>query len=98
MKSASEILLSHGIRVRSLREGNQKTRCPKCSHLRKHKSDPCLSVSIDTKGVRFLCHNCSFHGGEFYESEDRRPSPQTRHKPAGGGYAGMQHRAAAAWR
>lgn len=37
-----------------------KTLCPKCSHTRKHKNDPCLSVDVD-KGV-YNCHNCEFKG------------------------------------
>ena len=40
--------------------GQVKTRCPKCSHDRKKKSDPCLSVNID-EGV-WNCHNCGWKG------------------------------------
>lgn len=48
-----------GIEVKQ-RSGQTKVRCPKCSHNRKHKSDPCLSVNVDT-GV-YNCHNCEFKG------------------------------------
>tara|TARA_R110002072_G_scaffold249594_1_gene408498 strand:+ start:1955 stop:3652 length:1698 start_codon:yes stop_codon:yes gene_type:complete len=41
--------------------GQVKTKCPKCSQDRKKKSDPCLSVNIDT-GV-WNCHNCGWKGG-----------------------------------
>tara|TARA_R110000851_G_scaffold44178_3_gene108762 strand:- start:1419 stop:3110 length:1692 start_codon:yes stop_codon:yes gene_type:complete len=41
--------------------GQVKTKCPKCSQDRKKKSDPCLSVNIDT-GV-WNCHNCGWTGG-----------------------------------
>ena len=41
--------------------GVVKTTCPKCSHTRKKKTDPCLSVDID-KGV-YKCHNCDWKGG-----------------------------------
>ena len=41
--------------------GQVKTKCPKCSQERKKKSDPCLSVNIDT-GV-WNCHNCGWKGG-----------------------------------
>jgi twinkle protein len=37
-------------------KGETKTLCPKCSHTRKKKKDPCLSVNIDT-GVAY-CWNC----------------------------------------
>jgi twinkle protein len=40
--------------------GQVKTLCPRCSDLRKHKSDPCLSVNLD-QGV-WNCHNCGFSG------------------------------------
>lgn len=40
--------------------GNVKVPCPKCSHTRKHKNDPCLSVLIE-EGV-YNCHNCGWSG------------------------------------
>jgi twinkle protein len=99
MKSASQILSENHIVIRSLREGNVKTKCPKCSHLRRHKSDPCLSVSIKSDGVVFQCHNCGFHGGEYFESRAERPVWTAKpRRPRGGGYSGLQHAAASAWR
>lgn len=50
----------YGIIVRKT-SGQVKTKCPKCSKDRKKKSDPCLSVNIDT-GV-WNCHNCGWKGG-----------------------------------
>jgi twinkle protein len=47
------------IRVRRS-SGQEKTICPKCSHTRKKKTDPCLSVDHD-KGV-WNCHNCNWSG------------------------------------
>ncbi len=41
--------------------GQTKTKCPKCSHDRKKKGEPCLSVNID-EGV-WNCHNCGWKGG-----------------------------------
>lgn len=41
-------------------KGQVKTKCPKCSHERKKKSDPCLSVNID-EGI-WNCHNCGWAG------------------------------------
>ena len=40
--------------------GLAKVICPKCSHLRKKKHDPCLSVNI-TEGL-YKCHNCEWSG------------------------------------
>ena len=40
--------------------GQAKVKCPKCSHERKKKSDPCLSVNID-EGI-WNCHNCGWKG------------------------------------
>ncbi len=50
----------NGIMVKRT-SGQVKTKCPKCSQDRKKKSDPCLSVNIDT-GV-WNCHNCGWKGG-----------------------------------
>jgi len=51
--------LDNGIVVKKT-NGQIKTRCPKCSHDRKKKSDPCLSVNID-EGI-WNCHNCGWNG------------------------------------
>ena len=62
-----EILSSFGIRLRSSHPGNHKTICPRCSHTRKHKRDPCLSVMIERDGVVFNCHNCGHAGGRRHD-------------------------------
>lgn len=46
--------------MRAGQHGNVKVPCPKCSHTRKHRSDPCLSVLIE-EGV-YNCHNCGWSG------------------------------------
>lgn len=48
----------NNIDVSKVRGG--KMPCPKCSHDRKHKSDPCLSVDLRT-GL-FNCHHCGYKG------------------------------------
>jgi len=40
--------------------GTVKVKCPKCSHDRKKKNDPCLSVNIDEGNYK--CHNCDWKG------------------------------------
>ena len=42
------------------RSGETKTLCPMCSHTRKKKNDPCLSVNVD-EGI-WNCFNCSWSG------------------------------------
>lgn len=49
------------INTRNKTSGSMKTTCPQCSHLRKKKSDPCLSVNLDKK--MWNCHNCGWAGG-----------------------------------
>ena len=49
-----------GIDVRGKHSGEIKTVCPKCSHLRSKRRDPCLNVNLD-KGL-FHCHHCSWAG------------------------------------
>ena len=40
--------------------GNIKTKCPKCSHNRRNKTDLCLSVNLD-EGL-YNCHHCGWNG------------------------------------
>ena len=47
--------------------GMTKTKCPKCSHERKKKSDPCLSVNLD-KGL-YNCHNCGWAGSVKFKAK-----------------------------
>jgi twinkle protein len=60
--------------------GQIKTKCPKCSHERKKKSEPCLSVNID-EGI-WNCHNCGWKGSlkktnymqeVFYKRPTKKP-------------------------
>lgn len=36
--------------------------CPQCSHTRKKKTDPCLSVSFTDEAILYNCHNCGWSG------------------------------------
>jgi twinkle protein len=58
MAALVELLLEQGIRLRSYGEGDRKTLCPKCSHTRKDRRDPCLSVRIDSYSALWNCHHC----------------------------------------
>ena len=49
----------HGIYLKNT-SGQEKTKCPECSHGRNKQSDPCLSVNID-EGV-WNCHHCGWMG------------------------------------
>lgn len=64
-------LQAQGIDLGRKQSGQIKTRCPKCSHERKKKNDPSLSVDIDN-GV-WNCHHCGWSGGvnEFVKPETR---------------------------
>lgn len=68
----------HGIYVRRS-NGQDKTKCPKCSHQRKKGSDPCLSVNID-EGV-WKCHHCGW-SGSINEKKEYTPSPIVKPKEA----------------
>lgn len=47
-----------------------KQTCPNCSHLRKNKSEPCLSVTYTDDAVLYKCHNgCGFEGVVYYRSK-----------------------------
>lgn len=63
----NHILLSNlGIDLKNIKTSG-KCLCPKCSHTRKKKSDPCLSVDIE-KGM-YNCHNCGWKGFVSTDSE-----------------------------
>ncbi len=49
----------YGIKIKKS-SGQVKTTCPKCSHERRKKTEPCLSVNID-EGI-WNCHNCGWKG------------------------------------
>ena len=52
-------LESNGIYVKAT-SGQEKTKCPQCSHRRRKSFDLCLSVNID-EGV-WNCHHCGWSG------------------------------------
>jgi len=82
MASLADKLRERGIRLQRYEIGDQKALCPQCSHTRKKKTDPCLSVTIDGEGAVWNCHNhgCGFAGGVSDRDEPasvpRRPRPK----------------------
>lgn len=59
-KTIRELFLELGIETKRYK-GNDKVLCPKCSHTRKNKKDPCLSIDLETGD--YNCHNdCGFKG------------------------------------
>jgi twinkle protein len=58
-----QLLEAKGINLKGRTGGQIKTVCPQCSHERKNKKDPCLSVNVDDGA--YTCHNCSFKGRVF---------------------------------
>ena len=69
------------INISSLRIGNNKIRCPKCSHTRKNKSDPCLSVTLESdNSYVWHCHHCGYSGGYSPNHHKRNYYPYTDKK------------------
>ncbi|MBN9453846.1 MAG: toprim domain-containing protein [Bosea sp.] len=73
-----ETAKAEGIRLRSWAQGNHKTTCPRCSHLRKKKTDPCLSVTVFADRVRWQCHHCGWTGGAGGDDFRRNPVREVR--------------------
>lgn len=72
MMAAFERLNAEGIRLASYAVGSHKATCPNCSHQRRKKGDPCLSVMIEEGGgATWNCHHCGWAGG--FRSGDYRP-------------------------
>ena len=64
------ILNQLGIKIKTSKFGEQKVKCPKCSHLRKKKAEPCLSVNVEEGWWR--CHHCSWKGSvKYYRKETK---------------------------
>src|SRR5437764_9416337 len=82
MATLAERLLEHGTRPRSYAIGNHKLLCPKCSHTRKNKSDPYLSLTIEDDGAVWDCKNgCGFRGA-LKESEAPMARPRSKRPTA----------------
>lgn len=60
---------SLGIDTKGRSRGSFKTTCPKCSHTRRNKTEPCLSVDLDKNVWR--CHHCDWRGPEKGYAKDR---------------------------
>ena len=56
--------------------GDVKTKCPECTPTRKNKSDPSLSVNVET-GL-FMCHNCGWAGTAEKNEKRREIRPYVR--------------------
>lgn len=73
-----EKLGSLGIEVHKIRGSQGKVICPKCSHGRKKKKDPCLSVNI-SEGW-YNCWNCEWSGNVVHDMDDSK-SKRTYTRP-----------------
>ena len=100
MKTAEQLITELGIRGkrRAMGGGNFKTLCPKCSHTRKHKSDPCLSVRVDNSGVGVRCHNCGWTNGKFFDGQGSPSTIKTMKKASTVQYSDLLHKARAGWK
>ncbi|MEM9286757.1 MAG: hypothetical protein AAGA36_00315 [Pseudomonadota bacterium] len=72
MRSVSEILTELGITTRYADRASFVSTCPQCSHTRKKKKQPCLSVKIDGRGVMYCCHHCGWKGAKLYAEQGTR--------------------------
>ncbi len=81
MATLAEKLLERGIRLRAYAVGNYKITCPNCSNLRRKKSDPCLSITIDGDGAMWNCHNGCGFVGRVFDQEPIRPVRRQRSAP-----------------
>lgn len=86
MATLSELLWENGIRLSGYTEGNYKIRCPQCSHTRKNKSDPCLSITVHEDGAVWKCHHCDW-SGSVSDNPSRPPARSAYKNGHRNGYA-----------
>lgn len=58
----------------NIKRSSNKTTCPKCSHTRKNKKDPCLSVDIEN-GL-YHCHHCGWNGNVKFKKKKEFVIPE----------------------
>lgn len=65
-----EKLADLGIEVHKIRGEQGAVTCPKCSHSRKKKKDPCLSVNISNGA--YCCHHCDWQGNVRFDGKPKK--------------------------
>lgn len=70
MESTTQKFLNLGINVKE-NYTQQKTKCPKCSHQRRNKTDTSLSINLDD-GL-YLCHHCGWSGNVLQHNQYEIP-------------------------
>lgn len=80
MSNMIDELIRNGIKLRDYSVRPHKTTCPRCSHTRKDKKDPCLWVNIKESNLAmWKCHNCVWTGSAGDVSHGAREEEQ-RHQ------------------
>ena len=76
--TVSAALAGIGVRLPRYSAGNHKGLCPVCSHTRRKKNDPCLSITINDDHALIHCHNCDW--SERVNDPDCRPQERPRER------------------
>jgi len=72
-------LVQQGIRLPNHHVGAHKVPCPRCSHTRKDKKDPCLYVTVEAAGkALWKCFNCFWTGAAGNVSSGHTSEPAQR--------------------
>ena len=76
MTDLGAALAEHGLHPKGLEPGDSKMLCPRCSHARKKKTNPCLSLTIDDEGgAVWHCYNCDWSANVPSERNERERTP-----------------------
>ena len=70
----------YGIESLNLRDGSQKTKCPRCQPEHNPRDNP-LSVTVESSQILFNCHHCGFQGGVTDQINPRFKSQVSRKTP-----------------
>jgi len=63
-QSIIEKAREQGIHLTNYSQGDYRVKCPECSQSRRKKHENCLSVTVASDSILWMCHHCDVIGLE----------------------------------
>ena len=83
-QSIIEKARDQGIHLTNYSQGDYRVKCPECSQSRRKKHENCLSVTVASDSILWMCHHCDWTGGVKEGSSFQRaytPTPIAQATP-----------------